>query len=301
MKFLYETRRVWPLLVVIVASVIIFGAPVQLGLAVHWFSMVALGVILIHLVRKALFPTFDLSAFASKALERPNSAAAAFLGMLTFIAFLLWLLILGVKPAGAEQVPARAVAHLPVLSAALDAHWPAAPLRHILAGQVEKESSWRETATLKTSRELGRGLVQPTIAYRADGSERFNAYREAVQQYRELAAWDWQDEPFHVQYQLTYLVLRDRKDWTAMRRFMVDDEQAWRAALVCYNAGPGRVTQRRAQARLVGLPVDRWTNGLELAHTAAEERELYGRPLWVAVNEYPRKIFQISRKYQGRV
>lgn len=192
----------------------------------------------------------------------------------------------------------RAQQHLPVYRQAVADHWPNMPLPHIPCGQVEQESSWKERATLKTSRELGRGLTQMTIAYRPDGSERFNIYREAVK-WRALRAWDWRNDPYNVQYQLAFLVLQDRANFTAMTPFFRDDTERWKASLVSYNAGQGRVLARRAVAVSRGIPTDRWTGGLDGAHGPQEDKLLYGRPLWKAVNEYPVKVLQRSEKYRS--
>lgn len=291
----YEIRRLWPLLAVVLLALLVFGDAAQLAVQLYTLSMAALVLIVAHMVRKSLFPYADLSDLVRRAKEEPLGAAVIFAAILALIVSLLFATV-----ARAEVIPERARPLLPVLSAALDEHWPAAPLRQITAGQIEQESAWKEKAQLKTSRELGRGLVQLTIAYRADGSERFNSYRDAVRM-RALKDWDWRADPYNVRYQLTYLVLRDRAEFAAMRKLMMDDEQAWRAALVCYNAGQGRVIKRRAYARAAGLPADRWTGGLENAHGPGEAALLYGKPLWQAVNHYPATVFRRAAKYAGTV
>lgn len=200
-------------------------------------------------------------------------------------------------PLFAADALTRAKAYIPLYRELLDAHWSGMPLPHLPCGQVEQESSWKERATLKTSRELGSGLTQMTIAYRSDGSERFNIYREAVK-WRALRGWDWQSDPYNVRYQLTFLVLQDRSNFTTMRTMFLNDTEAWKAALICYNAGPGRVMSRRSVARIRGQPMDRWTGGLDSTYNDGEKRLLYGRPLWKAVNEYPLKVFQRAEKYR---
>jgi hypothetical protein len=198
----------------------------------------------------------------------------------------------------ASYVLTRAAPYLPILSAAFVSHWPDAPIRQHAAGQVEQESSWKSKATLKTSRELGRGLTQMTIAYTSTGKERFNIYRDAVQA-RALKGWDWKADPYNVRYQLTFLVLQDKSNYMQMRHLFASDEEAVKAELVSYNAGAGRVLKRRAYALLKGLPCDKWTGGLDGAYSPKEAALLYGRPLYEAVNEYPRVIFQRAGKYRG--
>ena len=292
---IYELRRLWPLLAVVLLALLVFGDGAQLAVQLYTLSMAALVLIVAHLVRKSLFPYADLSDLVRRAKDEPIGAALIFCAILALIIALLFATV-----AGAEPIPERARPLLPVLSASLDEHWPAAPLRHVTAGQVEQESAWKERAQLKTSRELGRGLVQLTIAYRADGTERFNSYRDAVRM-RALSGWDWRADPFNIRYQATYLVLRDRAEFAGMRKLMVDDEQAWRAALVAYNAGQGRVLKRRAYATAAGMPADRWSGGLEHAHGPVEAALLYGKPLWQAVNHYPQTVFRKAAKYEGHL
>lgn len=290
---LYELRRVWPLLLVIVAALAWFGDGAQLAVQLYTLSMTALVLIVAHLVRKSLFGYADLSALVANANDSPTGSAIVFASIIALIIALLF-----AGTAHGEAILERARPHLPVLSGAFDAHWPEAPLRCVAAGQIEQESGWKTMATLQTSRELGRGLAQLTIAYRSDGSERFNAYSDAVRQYAALRSWDWQTDPYNVRHALTYVVLRARAEWTAMRKLMVDEIESWRAGLVCYNAGRGRVLKRRAYAKAVGLPEDRWAGGLEYAHDQTEAKLLYGKPLWQAVNHYPVAVFRRAVKYE---
>ena len=139
-----------------------------------------------------------------------------------------------------------------------------------------------------------------TIAYDKSGRERFNIYRDAVRN-RQLAAWDWQRDPYNVPYQMSFLVLQDRSNFSQVRPYSVNDAEAWKCALVCYNAGDGRWLSRLKNARRMGLPSDRWDGGLDRAYTKGEAALLYGRPLYEAVNEYPRVIFHRAQKYQGMV
>lgn len=209
------------------------------------------------------------------------------------------ILILGsCEPVFAITALDRSKPYLPVLSDVIKTYWPAAPGKPIMAGKIEQESSWKEKATLKTSREHGRGLGQLTIAYNKDGSERFNTYRNAVKM-KALKDWDWQADPYNVRYQLTYSVLTDRSNFVMVRPYSVNDYQAWKCALVCYNAGSGRWLSRRHNAKARGLSADRWDDGLDQAYSAGESKLLYGRPLYVAVNEYPEVIFSRSQKYRG--
>ena len=262
--------------------------------------------------RWGIFPTLDLDKAIDNAIKGdvddsattgdesrcPNPVASA-LVVLAAVGLVIAILFLAVPGAHAAPLDA-ARPYLPVLSQSLDKAWPAAPMRHITAGQIEQESSWKEKATLRTSRELGRGLVQMTIAYDSTGRERFNIYRDAVR-YKQLQGWDWQREPYSVRHQLAFLALQDCANFSRVRPYSVDDVESWKCALVCYNAGAGRWLQRLKNARLRGLPTNRWDGGLALAYSKGESALLYGRPLYAAVNEYPAVIFKRSAKYRGLV
>lgn len=303
-------RKTWVLLAVIIAAMLIFGDAAQLALTVYNLAAISLVLLVTDFLldnrdRWGIFPSLDLDEAIDFAIfgddESPRSPLAAALVVLGAIALLIAILFLSVPSAHGAAIPDRARPLLPVLSSTVAKQWPTAPAPENMAGQVEQESGWKERATLHTSRELGRGLVQLTIAYRADGSERFNAYRDAVRA-KALRTWDWQRDPYNARYQLTYLVLTDRSNYVQMIRLrFVDAPETWRAALVCYNAGVGRVLSRRAEAKRKGIAADRWCGGLELAHSRGENAVLYGRPLWQAVNEYPRVIFTRAAKYRGHV
>lgn len=302
-------KKTWMLLLILIAATVICGP------CARWFGpdFAQVAIILDNLAGIALillccdfvldnreswgfFPALDLDYAIWSAQKTPTGAALVFIGA---IALLITILFLAVPNAhGAPLDNARP--YLPALSQSIDRNWPDAPLRHVPAGQVEQESSWKTHATLKTSRELGRGLVQMTIAYDKSGRERFNIYREAARS-KQLAAWNWQRDPYNVAYQLTFLILQDGANFRTVRRFCVDDAQAWKCALVCYNAGEGRWLQRLKNARREGLPADRWDVGLDRAYGKKETALLYGRPLYEAVNEYPRVIFRRAQKYAGLV
>lgn len=204
-----------------------------------------------------------------------------------------WVVLFILAVAGSahgEAIPAGAVKNLPTLSKAYATAWPGAPLKYIAGGQVEQESQWNERATLRTSRELGRGLVQMTV------TKNFNIYKDAVH-YKELKGWNWRADPYNPLYQLMFLVRQNRDNYSASKA--VNPAETWKIALVRYNAGDGRINARRRYALAVGLPVDRWSGGLELAHGPLENSVLYGRPLWKAVNAYPTEIFKKAEKYKG--
>lgn len=191
-------------------------------------------------------------------------------------------------------MPVGAAKYLPLLDQAFSQHWPMAPLKGVVAAQVEQESDWNPRAHLHTSREDGYGLVQMTR------TRTFNIFVDAVR-IKALKGWDWRRDPYNPSKQLIFLVIQDKANFTQWRKYFRDDVEGTKAMLVSYNAGEGRVLKRRQYAIAKGLPRDAWTGGLELAHGPAENSALYGRPLWRAVNEYPKVIFKKAEKYKGMI
>lgn len=294
-------RKMWMPVLIIIAGLLIFGDTAQLAVTIYTLSAITLVLLLTDFIldnRKdwGIFPTLDLDAAITEAQKTPLSAAILVAAMAGLLIAIMLLAVPSAHGAAVDQ----AKPYLPMLSRSLDDHWPTAPLRHIPAGQIEQESAWKERATLKTTRELGRGLVQMTIAYDSQGRERFNIYRDAVRA-KALKDWDWRSDPYNPRYQLVFLTLQDRANFSQVRPYFADDTEAWKGALVCYNAGAGRWLQRRANAKRMGLPSDRWDGGLDKAYGKGEAVKLYGRPLWQAVNEYPTVIFRRADKYRGMV
>ena len=285
-------KRVWTLLVPILLVVLVIDWAALLN-AVVMLAICGLVLLLMDALFDSrdswgIFPTLNLD-------ESVKNTPPAFI-WLGYVALTITVLVLVAGSAHAAELPAGYLKNKTVLQQVMAEHWQQAPLPQIIPAQVEQESSWKEHATLKTSREFGRGLVQMTIAYSKTGAERFNIYKDAVG-YAPLRGWDWRNDPYNVRYQLTYLVLRDRSTFKQIRLMMADDTEAWRATLVAYNAGIGRVMARRTNAVKMGLDKTRWNGGLDQAHGTSENSMLYGRALWQAVNEYPVVIFKRASKY----
>ena len=262
--------------------------------AINILSIFSLVALFGHYLRKSLFPYANLQVAWTAAVEKNSMPAAlVYVAKIAFLFGLIWLATGFISPsvAGAASEPtARAKRHLPALKTAIDTHWPAAPMRHYIAAQIEQESAgWNPRAELKTSREYGIGLAQITIAYNADGTERFNNFKAAQRIFKD---WKWEDR-FNVKYQLGYAVINDRSSFQQVSRLMRDDDSRWRASLVSYNAGYGTVLQRRALAIRSGVPADRWVGGLDQVAMPYEQKLLYGRPLGKMRNEYPHIICDV--------
>lgn len=197
----------------------------------------------------------------------------------------------------ADQVVIRAEKYVPILQEIINSYWFDIPYKEIPMAQIEQESSWKEKATLNTSREKGMGLTQITIAYSKDGTERFNNFKNAVKM-KQLKDWDWKNDPYNVRYQLSYMILKDKSNYNLVSKYMKNDKESFRSLLVCYNAGYGRWLQRRTIAKTNGLSNNIWNGGLDSSCSSVEKSTiLYGRDLCSTVNEYPIKIELKSKNY----
>lgn len=209
--------------------------------------------------------------------------------------------------AGAGTVPSRALEHLPSLVKAQSSLWPAAPQPWFLAGQVEQETCpsltspkcWNPRTELKTSREYGFGLGQITIAYRADGSVRFNKWAELRARYPELRAWSW-EQRYEPAYQLTAFVLMDR----SICKLFADAASVEDTLAMClagYNGGEGAVKQDQLLcSNTPGCDPRRWFGHVEKNSMKARVPYAgYGKSPFDINREYPRAILGVRRaKYQ---
>lgn len=96
------------------------------------------------------------------------------------------------------QVPANAVKNIPLMMDQIHKYWPQMPWPASLAAQIQQETCagikskvcWTPNAKLQTSREYGFGWGQTTVSYNADGSERFNAWKD-IRKANGAALKDW--------------------------------------------------------------------------------------------------------------
>lgn len=182
-----------------------------------------------------------------------------------------------------------------------------------MAGQIEQEtcisltskSCWNPKAELKTSRELGWGLSQTTIAYNKDGTERFNVYKELVKSNPELKDWQWNDR-YNPLYQIKALLIENRNVYVRLS-FPFDNEFEKTAAMeVGYNSGYGNVMKSRLRCiNTAGCDPKKWFGGIETTNAASDKSlgPQYGNksPKDIS-NAYPFNILKVRmKKYEPYV
>lgn len=242
----------------------------------------------VYLLRRALVDRARSWEAARKALEHPVGAGLVFLGL----CILTGLLYLAAAPrALAAPLPAGAVQNLPVLAGEIRDVWPSLTMPSVLAAQVEQESRWQPQAELKTAREYGFGLGQFTVAYRADGSERFNAWREVRALDPALSGWQWADR-YDVRLQLRAVVVKNRACYRRLRPLLDDDYNAMAMCDAAYNGGLGGVyAERRLCAATAGCNPDCWFGNVAL-HSTKSRAKWHG---------YGASAFEINRGHVKNV
>lgn len=196
------------------------------------------------------------------------------------------------------MIPALAKIYLPILISVMSSHWAQAPTPHYVAGLIEQETCislthskcWNPRAELKTSREYGYGLGQTTIAYRADGSVRFNKQEELRRAHASLREWTF-ERRFDPQFQITAIVEMTHGIWRRTTPAATTDDH-WAFVLSAYNGGESHVRQDRLLCRNTsGCDPDRWFGNVE-AHSVKS------RQLW---RGYGRSPYQINRTHVANV
>lgn len=218
------------------------------------------------------------------------------------------LLALSSASAHAATLPARASEHLQDLRDAMSEVWPDAPVPAFLPAQIEQETCpslaspkcWNPRTELKTHREYGFGLGQFTIAYKPDGSVRFNKWLELRMRYRDrLAAWTW-DNRWDARLQMVAFISMVRSLYQQFS-FITDAIQRVAFTLVGYNGGAGSAMQDRVLCRNTpGCDPNKWFDNVERQSLKSRVPMVgYGRSPYEISREYPRNVLIVRRnKYE---
>lgn len=211
---------------------------------------------------------------------------------------MLSLLMLAVVPVFASALD-KAQPYLPLLSQTVGQHWPQAPMLSYFAAKIEQETCitpthakcWNPRAELKTSREYGVGLGQITVAYRADGSVRFDKFAELRDQHAALNGWQWGDR-YDAGMQMVAMVLMDRTSHRQFKGMCETTYDCLSFSASAYNGGAGGVLQdRRLCANSPGCNPARWVDNVALHSTKS-------RVKWQG---YGQSAYDINRTYADNV
>ncbi len=198
------------------------------------------------------------------------------------------------------MIPKAAIPLLPVLWLEAGSVLPELP-RHYFAGQIEQESCvtlthpkcWNPRSELRTAREHGIGLGQTTIAYRADGSVRFDNFAELRRAHRELA--DYRGERMYdPKLQMRALLLMDR-DGYRVGEFARNQLERAAMTFVVYNSGKAGLIQDRQLCRETpGCDPSRWFGNIERQSLKSRVRAPgYGKSFFEISREYPKNIITV--------
>lgn len=222
--------------------------------------------------------------------------------------YLLLACLLWSFPARPETLPPNAEKNLPILGAYLKLKWPDVSYPHFLPAQIEKETCitlrhskcWTPHAELRTKREYGWGFGQFTIAYNADGSERFNAFKEVKRLDRDLAEWDFDTNRFDVRLNMLAFVVRNKHDYYSITGAR-DELNRHAFRLSAYNGGRGGLLKDRRLCKATkGCDQSVWFGHVEnTSYKNKVAAKGYGKS-WFDINrEYVRTIvYQRSPKYE---
>lgn len=218
--------------------------------------------------------------------------------MKKFVATLVVMVSSCTPPALYAQVPPAATKNLPILAQHIRSKWPQYKFPHFIAAQIEQETCislksskcWTSRAELKTKREYGFSFGQFTIAYNADGSERFNAFEDVKKLDRDLRGWDFKDR-YDENYGLMAVVVRDRSEHGYVTGAATELDQA-AFAFSAYNGGRGSVLKdRRFCKTQPGCDPNRWFGNVEK----------YSYKPRTVTKGYGKSFFEINREYVSNI
>lgn len=239
---------------------------------------------------------------ASEAMKGPTGAGLLVLAYAVLSGFLF----LALSAQAAEPLPPRAVQYLPVLQSEAQQLWPDLGMPSVLAAQIEQEtcpsagsrSCWNPAVEIRNAREYAFGFQQTTVAYRADGSVRFNRWQEDRDKHAaELSDWTWAKR-LDARMQLRAQVLGNRDCYRRMTRLGPDSYNALAMCDSAHNGGEGSVlADRRLCARIAGCDPNKWFGNVE-AHSlkSSTPHAIYGGQSLRGINRaHVRNVMLIRR------
>lgn len=211
-----------------------------------------------------------------------------------------------VKPTTVKlpTLPPNAIPLLSLLRKTLDLLWSTIPARSYMAAKIEQETCislkhskcWSTRAELKTNREYGFGLGQTTVAYKKDGSERFNVWKDLIRLDPVLKAkWTW-DNRFDAELQLRATVVKSKMSYDVIRFPTYNQEEHLAFGFVTYNSGSVLI-DRRLCINVKGCDPSRWYGHVELHSSKSKiAQKGYGQSFFAISRAYPRNIMYVRRE-----
>ena len=301
-----------------VLGLLFFTDPLGGSVTAEWALRSARFILYVGLVFLGLRALTDYRSASSEMLHEAakQSPTGAGLALVHRALLVLALAVLAATSAFAQPVrtyiPVQAPEHLPALSSAINQHWPALPQRHLLAGQIEKESCislthsrcWNATSRLKTAREEGAGLAQITRAWHTTGARAGQLRFDALQELKDkhpglLGGLNWSNVYQRPDLQLLVVVLKNRDN--ALRFSGVAPDQHSHFWLTSYNRGVGGVqAEMRACQLQTGCDPRRWVGHVERTCTASRQPLYAGRSACDISRAYAPDIINVrAPKYRG--
>lgn len=200
-----------------------------------------------------------------------------------------------VKPV---KLPGSAATLLPMLNTEINTYWSHLQPRAFPAGVIDQESNWKPTARLKTSRELGCGLAQFTIAYNSDGSVRFDALTETKALDPSLQGWNWRDCG-EIKFQMRGMLLKLKVNDRGCSTLMDGNINIKACASSRYNGGSGNTAGRIRLCRMNASCNPRaWFDNLEMQCPQSKVKvHGYGESFCEINSKYPRRVFTRMNKF----
>lgn len=152
-------------------------------------------------------------------------------------------------------IPVNSKKYIPVLKKEVEMYFKELETPEYFGGLIEQESCislkhrrcWEPTSQLKTSREWGAGLGQLTVAYRADGSVRFDSLSDLRKAHmQELKDLSWNNITSRPDLQIRGVLLMTKDNYKGLYQVKTQIERL-KMADAAYNSGPGSVRKRRLQ------------------------------------------------------
>jgi len=191
-------------------------------------------------------------------------------------------------------IPPKAYEYKDIIKKEIDTYFPDIPTPYYIPGLIEHESCitlkhsrcWSPNSELKSKRERGVGLGQLTIAYREDGSVRFDALADLVRVYRkELKELTWNNILERPDLQIRAIILMIKDNYNKLYD-IPDKEVRLQFADAAYNGGLIGVLKERIACNLAkDCDSNLWFNNVE-RFCLKSKKPLYGNRSACDINRH---------------